>query len=98
MTIERVYMYVHVDVDVYVYKRIPVYVHVSSLMYLRKRRVDYRVPYLGVRRSLSLASEIGTEYRTRSIHMMYHTSFLLKAWIRLNAICQNFEDHIKDSQ
>ena len=50
-----------------------VYIHMSSRIYLRKRRVDYRVPYFEVRRSLSLANEIGTEHQTRSIHMMYHT-------------------------
>ena len=48
-------------------------VYVSSRIYLRKRRVDYSVPYFEVRRSLSLANEIGTEHRTRSIHMVYHT-------------------------
>ena len=64
----------------------------SSRIYLRKRRVDYRVLHFGVRRSLSLANEIiGTEHGTRSIHMTYHTSFL-------SEICQNFEDHIENSQ
>ena len=48
-------------------------IHMSSRIYFRKRRVDYRVPYFEVWRSLSLANEIGTEHRTRSIHMMYHT-------------------------
>ena len=38
-----------------------------------KRRIDYRVRYFGVRRSLSLTNEIGTEHRTRSTHTMYHT-------------------------
>ena len=52
----------------------------------RKKRVDDRVPYFGVRRSPSLANEIGIEHRTKSI----------QAWIRLNEIFQNFEDHIED--
>ena len=42
---------------------------------LRKQRVDYRALHFGVRRSLSLAHETGTEHRTRSTCMMYHTSF-----------------------
>ena len=61
----------------------------SSRIYLGKRRVDYMVPYLGVRKSLSLASEIDT-------HDVPH--FFVKAWLRWNEICQNFEDYIKDSQ
>ena len=50
--------------------------HISSRIHFRPIRVHYRVPYFGVQRSLSLASEIGTEHRTRSMHMMYHTSVL----------------------
>ena len=60
------YIYVHMNTA----RHIP---YMSSRIYLRKRRVDYRVPYFEVRRSFSLANEIGTEHRTRSMHMMYHT-------------------------
>ena len=70
------YRYIHIDIyiNVYIYiTHIRKHIYMSSRIYLRKRRVDYRVPYFEVRRSLSLANEIGTEHRTRSIHMVYHT-------------------------
>ena len=69
--------------------------HVSSCICLRKRRADDRVSCFGVQRWLPLANGIGTEHRTRSMHVMYHTFLFVQALIRLNKICQNFEDHIK---
>ena len=52
----------------------------AAFIYRKKEYVDYRVPYFEVRRSLSLANEIGNEHRTRSTHMMYHTLGMIKTY------------------
>ena len=60
-------LYVYLDIDVGAYEQ-------RHLFTETKSRLQGTVFW--VRRSFSLANEIGTEHRARSIHMMYHTSFL----------------------
>ena len=57
-----------VDASSSIYLYIYIYEH-SHLI----TKEESRLQYFEVRRSLSLANEVGTEHRTRPIHMIYHT-------------------------
>ena len=62
------------------------------------RREEYRLQGNAVwGPEVALSGKIGTEDRTRSVHIMFHNSFSFIASNKLNEISQQFDHLIEDS-